>query len=399
MKVCIAIFFLLLLTSLLDVHPDQTDQGKNGNSMVDILLAKYLPDNNRVLLILGQDLDSVAAYQQSEFFPAPGGITTYLAFYHLNNPSYPAYGALGMDVDGNPVDDLVDWGAGQLNAYRAAVEYPESALVIGLNIAEGSGDNIWAAGGLADIAVGAYDKNIKRLADFCKTIKKPIYLRIGYEFDGSWNSGYEKKNSYILAFRHIVDVMRELGVSNVAYVWQASASPLDDVMDGQHESVSDWYPGNVYVDWMGFSWFLPPDEVRNNAPSQRVLADEVLNFARKKGKPVMIAEASPQGYNLKKLTYSNISSLWDGEAGKSLVYKTSEEIWQEWFSPFFNYIHANRDVIRAVAYINADWDMQKKWSPPYREGYWGDSRVQMNPDIRQRWLHQIEDSSEWLHIQ
>jgi len=110
MKVCIAVFILLHLTSLQVVHSAQIDQGKNDQSMVDVLLAKYLPDNNRVLLILGQDLDSVAAYQQSELFPAPGGITTYLAFYHLNKPSYPAYGALGIDVDGNPVDDLVDWG-------------------------------------------------------------------------------------------------------------------------------------------------------------------------------------------------------------------------------------------------------------------------------------------------
>ena len=129
-----------------------------------------------------------------------------------------------------------------MNTFRASRDYPQSALVIGLNIAEGSGDNLWAAGGLAE---------------FFKSIKKPVYLRIGVEFDGAWNRGYEKKLSYILAFRHFVDVLRDQGVKNVATVSQASASPLDDLNEGQHEDIGDWYPGDDYVDWIGMSWFLP----------------------------------------------------------------------------------------------------------------------------------------------
>ena len=62
--------------------------------------------------------------------------------------------------------------------------------------------------------------------------------------------------------------------------------------------------------------------------------------------------------------------------------KTAVEIWQEWFDPYIKYIHANSDVIRAVAYIRPDWESQKKRSLPYPEGYWGDTRVQTNPAIR-----------------
>ncbi len=374
------------IRSPLKVSPDNKAQS-----------TRLLPAKDKVLLIIGQDLNSVNGYTDSGYFPEPGGITSYLAFYNLNSASFPAYGALGQSPDGEALTADVDWGAGPLNAYRAALDFPDSALVIGLNIAEGSGDDIWAVGGLADIGVGAYDENIRRLARFCKQLNKPIYLRIGYEFDGAWNRGYAKASSYIYAYRRIVEVMREQGVSNVAYVWQASGSPIDDVIEGRRENIRDWYPGDDYVDWMGLSWFLPADEVRQNAPSQRELTDEVINFARLKTKPVMIAEAAPQGYDLGEMTKANIGPLWDGKSGSDRQKTSQAVVWDEWFQPVFDYIHTNSDVIRAFAYINANWDVQALWSPPYRQGYWGDSRVQVNSDIRSRWLNEIGNTDFWLH--
>ncbi|MGB5395751.1 MAG: glycosyl hydrolase [Gammaproteobacteria bacterium] len=350
-----------------------------------------------MLLIIGQDLTSVTDYVESAYFPVPGGITTYISFYSLLSESFPAYGALGQDVDGDAYSNNVNWGAGPLSAHSAAVSYPGASLVIGLNIAEGDASTVWAQGGLADIGVGAYDANIRRLARFCKSIQKQVYLRIGYEFDGAWNRGYEKYSSYIYAYRRIVDVMREQGVTNVAYVWQASASPVDDIVEGRHENIMDWYPGDEYVDWMGLSWFLSPGSVPQPAPDQTSLANEVISFARRQSKPVMIAEAAPQGFDLTRMTKSNISVLLDGAAGSDTKSQTSSQIWDAWFAPFFSYIHANADVIRAVAYINADWNSQAKWSTPYNEGYWGDSRVQHNPVIRQHWLREIGDTSFWLH--
>jgi hypothetical protein len=351
----------------------------------------------KVILFVGQDLDSISDYAASGYFPTPAGVTTYLAFYELSQSSFPAYGALGQDADGNPVDSDVDWGAGPLNAHKLAARYPESALSIGLNIAEGDGHNTWAKGGLADIAVGAYDANIRRLAEFLKSIDNPVYLRIGYEFDGAWNAGYEKTSSYISAYRRIVDVLRQQSVFNVAYVWQASASPVDDVIDGYAENIQDWYPGDDYVDWMALSWFLVADERLKPVSSQRQLADEVLHFARSKDKPVMVAESAPQGYDLENLTQANSSILWNGKSGSEKTSKTADDIWREWFVPFFEYIHDNADTIRAVAYISADWNTQRMWAKPYNQGYWGDSRVQTNSVIREKWLDEVSDELFWLH--
>jgi hypothetical protein len=36
------------------------------------------------------------------------------------------------------------------------------------------------------------------------------------------------------------------------------------------------------------------------------------------------------------------------------------------------------------------------WGKPYRNGYWGDSRVQVNEQIRERWLAEIEQDF-WLN--
>ena len=119
-----------------------------------------------------------------------------------------------------------------------------------------------------------------------------------------------------------------------------------DVIEGQSENIQNWYPGDNYVDWLELSWFLPPDEVAKPVKSQRQLANEVLNFAREKNKSVMIAEAAPQGYDLEILTQANSGILWN--------VMDADVIWQEWLSAFFEYISANDDVIKAVAYINMD---------------------------------------------
>jgi hypothetical protein len=112
-------------------------------------------DPDKVIRFIGQDLASIAGDAASVYFPTSGGVTIYLAFYQFNRSSFPAYGILGQDMDGDSVDCYVDWGAGPMNAHKFAVRYPDSALSIGLNIAEGGGHRSWAEGGLANIAVGA----------------------------------------------------------------------------------------------------------------------------------------------------------------------------------------------------------------------------------------------------
>ena len=72
-----------------------------------------------------------------------------------------------------------------------------------------------------------------------------------------------------------------------------------------------------------------------------------------------------------------------------------EKIGSEWYKPFFSFIRNNKDAVKAVSYINADWDNQSLWAAPYQNGYWGDSRVQDNLEISKKWLTEIGDKSFW----
>lgn len=326
----------------------------------------------KILLVIGQDLNSVREYAKSGYFPEPGGVTTYTDIATLN----------GLCND-------ADWGAGLINAKKCLEEFPNSALVIGLymvNMVDG-------------VISGEYDRQIEILAEFIKEANRPVYLRIGYEFDGIWNSYDPEK--YRVAFRYITEKLRNLLGERkklLFTVWQSCSSPLNVILRNyQKPDISLWYPGDDYVDFVGLSWFLPANmKYHGKTPTQKELAEEVLAFARLHNKPVMISEASPQGYDLSELTKANISPVLDGPSGKNRVKKTPEEIWNEWFKPFFEFVYENSDVIRVVAYINADWDSQPMWGPPYANGYWGDSRVQVNPIIRNLWLKEIKKSI-WKH--
>ena len=341
------------------------------------------------LFFIGQDLDAIRDYSSAECCAAADGATAYIGLYNVLSEE-AVFGGLGLGADGKPTELEGSWGAGAVSAYKTAKEFGVKDLAIGLFIAEND-----HPGALDQLLAGAHDDKVRQLAKLFKHVDGDAYLRIGYEFDGVWNAGQDDRKRYITAWRRIVDLLREEGDQNVYYVWQGSASPIDDVIEKKRENIEDWYPGDDYVDWIGLSWFFDGDEAQSvdadyEAPTGRELADELLAFARARNKPVMVAEAAPQGYDLKNLTSRHHSPIWDGDSGSAPISLTADQIWEAWFSPFFQYVHDNDDVIDAIAYISCNWDEQPMWGPPYESGYWGDTRVTQNETITKRWNAAID---------
>ncbi|MEM9386798.1 MAG: glycosyl hydrolase [Pseudomonadota bacterium] len=340
------------------------------------------------LLIIGQDLDAIRGYMASDCCPTPDGLTAYLDLYNLLAPGN--FGGLGIDGEGQPVAFEHTWGAGAVSAYTTATTFGVDDIAIGLSITEND-----HPGELQRLVQGAHDDKIQQLAHFASTVSGEVYLRIGYEFDGAWNQGYENPQRFIAAYRRIVDVLRGEGADNIQYVLQASAAGVDEIIDGGHEDISRWYPGDDYVDWLGLSWFMRPDERSIASTGSFVplapgeLADEVLALARAHGKPVMIAEASPQAFDLNEGFTAHHSPIWDGEAGTERVAVSDTEIWDYWFAPLFAYLGEHRDVIRALAYINVDWDSQPMWGAPYASGFWGDTRLETNDELAARFTRAV----------
>ncbi len=339
-------------------------------------------------LIIGQDLGAIRGYMGSDCCPRPDGLTAYVDFYDILKPD--DFGGLGIDADGNDAGFELDWNAGPVSAFRTATEFGVAGLAIGLSITENE-----HPGKLDQIVDGGFDDEIRQMARLVAMIEGPVYLRIGHEFDGAWNQGYEDADRFVEVFRHITDALRREGSDNVETVWQAGAAVVDEVIDRRHEDITRWYPGDDYVDWMAFSWFMNPDETIQ-VPSDydpgtpRALAMELIEFARERGKPVMIAEASPQAMDLDERFMADHSPIWDGVSGEGRVDMTDDEIWAHWFAPLFELMEDNRDVIHALAYINVDWDSQAMWGPPYASGFWGDSRLEVNPEIARRFADAIE---------
>lgn len=310
---------------------------------------KFTPPSGRTLLIIGQDTDSIDEYVAGVDV-IPAGVTNYTSLSKLEG-----------------IHKTANYGSGPHNLDYLAETYPNSVIAVGLDM----------VGFLPHAGSGFADDSIDALLDAFASYERPVYVRYGYEFDGPWNH-YEPEE-YVIAWRHFYNRMQEKGITNVVLVWQ-SATWCGGTYGGHPREAG--YPGDEYVDWMGLSYFVQKADCSGQP------FDELLAFAREHGKPVMIAEATPQRYKTGELNCS-----YDGANPKP---KTAVEIWREWYAPFFQYIHDNSDVIRAVAYINADWDSQPMWAKPYRNGYWGDSRVQANDEIRQRWLAEIE-SDFWLN--
>jgi hypothetical protein len=331
---------------------------------------KFTPPNGQRLLFIGQDLSSVNAYKNSGAFQTPAGVTTY-----INDSNGGLRNTTGVAIAAN-------------NAVQSANENPSSCIAIGYYMVNQTDA----------IASGQRDNQIRDLANYISEVNRPVFLRIGYEFDGAWNA--YNQTSYINAFRRIVDIIRQNpnAAKWLVTVWQSCTSPFDDNIDGGRENVGAYYPGDNYVDWVGLSWFLLPNETSSTGgtiSTQSFLTTEIVNYARAHGKPIMIAESTPQGYQLDVNSNCNISNGWDGAPGQGCVTKSAAQIWNEWYVPFFNFIYSNTDV-RAVAYINANWDSQPMWGPPYASGYWGDTRVESNATIRANWRTELNKST-WLH--
>jgi hypothetical protein len=178
-----------------------------------------------------------------------------------------------------------------------------------------------------------YDANIDGFCNALRKIGRPVYLRIGHEFNGIWN-GY-RPDTYKASFMKIALKLRnqQCGV-HLATVWDYS---LDD-----NTAFASFYPGDGYVDWFGINIF--------GRVTQRGL--DFIAAAVAAGKPVMIGESTPRGVG-------------------------AQNGWNSWFQDYFDFIYSNPSI-KQFGYINWDWSNPAYGFTNYR---WGDSRIPDNSPL------------------
>ena len=311
--------------------------------------AKYEPPAGKVLVFAGQSNDAVGGHGgyddgYVDHFGVPAGFSHYVGF--LPKMTTP----LGFDFDDDRIEGLNSWdywGAGPmcLKCYLDDPDFAGTVVHLGLSMEHGSGERI---------ARGEPDHDLEELAAFLTTYSAfPFMLRIGYEFDGSWNN--YQPGSYKAAFVRIVDYLRAAGVSNFATVFASSSRYLP------RETWDAYYPGSDYVDWLGYTWWSADTGQSEEAP--RPVADDL---AREWGKPILMAEVGPRGTRIGQ--------------------DETETVWA-WYDSLFTHIERNADVVKGLAIINNHWDPEPMW----QDGTWGDFRLQNDEVVAGRWRERMAD--------
>jgi beta-mannanase len=102
-----------------------------------------------------------------------------------------------------------------------------------------------------EVLQGRHDRYIKRFAASLRPIRSPMFIRYGWEMDGTANQSWVvSPEDFVASWRYIHDRLR--GVRAV-WVWAPNASAFE----GSRGGADPYYPGDAYVDWIaadGFNW-------------------------------------------------------------------------------------------------------------------------------------------------
>ncbi len=199
-----------------------------------------------------------------------------------------------------------------------------------------------------DIRDGKHEKELDNLVKGFQYLGMPVFLRIGYEFNNQKDWPGE---DYIKVFQIITDKLREGGVE-VATVFNAGLSG--------HQDMKGYYPGNDYVDWIGFNAFQWDLYGGHHATAlQFFTMSDTLN------KPILIGEASTTAVN----------------------HRTAHE-WEPFFEPYFKMIE-QRKGIKQMCYINWSWDTQDMVAGNDLFP-WGDSRIHMPWSVKDQFFTRMD---------
>ena len=137
---------------------------------------------------------------------------------------------------------------------------------------------------LASIATGRSDEYLRTYARAVRAFGHPVILSFAHEMNGNWYSwgvGHQSPTDFVAAWRHVVQVFRTTGASNVTWLWTVNSTNLA-------ASPRRWWPGAAWVDWVGIDgyYYRPTDTFRS-------VFGRTLALIRKfSAAPVLVSEAA-----------------------------------------------------------------------------------------------------------
>lgn len=199
------------------------------------------------------------------------------------------------------------------------------------------------------------ETQLANLSNGLKSLGRPVYLRIGYEMNGTWYDPMYEPATYISNFRSVVTRLRADDVP-FASLWNMypgyDSGGGSGGYYGTWSYMSQFYPGDEYVDWFSMDLFSTTDITNPHTADFIAQADG-------HGKPIMIGEATPR--------YVGADDAAD---------------WDAWFSQFFSLIQDNPGI-KGHTYIDWDWS-GTRWPT------WGDALLESGDStVRAKYLTEL----------
>jgi beta-mannanase len=155
---------------------------------------------------------------------------------------------------------------------------------------------------LKQISGGAHDNYLRTYARDAKAFGKTVWLRPLHEMNGNWypwggTVNGNNPSDFTSAWRHIVNIFREEGATNVKFMWCPNA---ESVPNTSANSISAYWPGDDYVDYLsidGYNAGVSSTSAWRSFSS--VFSASYAAVTKLSAKPVYIAEisCSPDGGN------------------------------------------------------------------------------------------------------
>jgi hypothetical protein len=271
--------------------------------------------------------------------------TEVLNFASLTGKTIYGFGSWGCQWEGTPQQDDLAWlltnGADGLHTL---LPLEKEGLIKAIIPMVNPYHDLYDSQTLKNIISGQHDTWIRRIAGECKANGYPIFIRLGSEmninqggsYGGTWASN---PTDFINAWKHIVDIFRSEGVTNVQWVWNPNCVDI-----GPHHW-TEYYPGDDYVDWVGIDLYQFYD-----ASEPATLMGIYDDYASRK--PVGIFE------------YASNSYEWTGST-------TSDATRAAWLEKFFDAVEARPNIklisIHYVRYFRFDSSTFPLTTAKYRE--------------------------------
>ena len=138
---------------------------------------------------------------------------------------------------------------------------------------------------LAAIAAGHYDRYLRTYAEAVRSFVRPVILSFGHEMNGtwySWGAGHVRPSTFIAAWRHVVQVFRSEGTSNVTWLWVVSSFNLAGA------PLRQWWPGAAWVAEVGIDGYY----YRKSDTFASVFGTTIVSVRSFTTEPILISETA-----------------------------------------------------------------------------------------------------------